>query len=94
MDTRGKLTMEINDMAQKFLGRGITQTELRLYPYLDYQSKNEQKLDPRRINEDERAILSTLRKEGHISGGASGLFMTKEFYDYIQNVLWLGYVVD
>ncbi len=89
---RGQLTDEIRALAKSFLGREITVRELRLYPYLDYQMKNEQRLDPRRVNQEERAILQILRDGGHIEGGAAGLSMTKEFYDYLQQVLWVGYV--
>jgi len=90
---RGVLTDELQKLAQDFLGRQITTTELRLYPYLDYVMKNNQRLDPQKCNDDDRRVLATLRQEGHISGGASGLSMTKEFYDYINQVLWYGYVV-
>jgi len=91
---RGQLTDEIQGLAKGFLGREINTTELRLYSYLDYQMKNEQKLDPRHCNGDDRKVLAILRSEGHIEGGASGLLMTKEFYDYINQVLWLSYVVN
>ena len=91
---RGQLTEKIQEIAKEFLGREITVTELRLYPYLDYQMKNEQRIDPRRVNGTERAVLKELRKEEHIEGGALELSMTKEFYDYINQVLWFGYVVD
>lgn len=90
---RGALTQEIQEKAKEFLGREITTTELRLYPYLDYLMKNEQRINPQRVNQEDRDILKVLRQEGHIEGGASGLAMTKEFYDYINQVLWLGYVV-
>ena len=90
---RGQLTPDIQALCKEFLKREITDTELRLMPYLDYVMKNEQKLDPRKINQDERDILQILRQEGHIEGGASGLAMTKEYYDFAQEVLWLGYVV-
>lgn len=90
---RGRLTDEINEVAMKFLGRQITVIELRLYPYLDYVMKNEQKLKIERINQEERDVLKMLKQAGHIEGGIMGLSMTKEFYDYIQDVLWLGYVI-
>lgn len=90
---RGQLTDEIRELAKSFLGREITVRELRLYPYLDYVMKNEQRIDPRHINGEERELLKKLREEGHIEGGASGLSMTKEFYDYINQVLWFSYVV-
>ena len=90
---RGAITEEINKIAMRSIGREITKTELRLYAYIDYVMKNEQKLDPRRCNQDDRDVLSILKKEGHIEGGASGLAITKEFYDYMAEVLWEGYVV-
>lgn len=91
---RGALNSDIQKLAKEFLGREITTTELRLYPYLDYVMKNSQRIDPKYVNQDDRDILKTLSAEGHIEGGASGLSMTKNFYDYINQVLWLGYVVD
>lgn len=90
---RGQLTEEIQKLAKDFLGREINTKELRLYPYLDYVMKNSQKIEPNLIGQEEREILRVLKNEGHIEGGASGLSMTKEFYDYINQVLWLGYVV-
>lgn len=91
---RGQLTDKIQELARSFLDREITTGELRLYPYLDYVMKNEQKIEPKRINREDRDILQKLREENHIEGGASGLSMTKEFYDYINQVLWLGYIVN
>lgn len=91
---RGQLTDEIQKLAKGFLGREINVQELRLYPYLDYVMKNNQKIEPCRINKEERNILKQLKEENHIEGGASGLSMTKEFYDYINQVLWLSYVVN
>ncbi|KKN16956.1 hypothetical protein LCGC14_0970730 [marine sediment metagenome] len=91
---RGQLTDEIQGLAKEFLGREIDTTELRLYPYLDYLMKNEQQIKPTAVNAKDRKVLAILRSEGHIEGGASRLSMTKEFYDYINQVLWLGYVVS
>lgn len=91
---RGMLTPEIQALAKDFLHREITTTELRLYPYLDFVMKNDQWIDPRKINQDERQVLAILRQEGHIEGGMSGLSMTKEFFDYLNNVLWAGYVCN
>ena len=91
---RGQLTERIQELAKGFLGREITTLELRLYPYLDFIMKNGQRIDPNKINKEDRGILQKLREEEHIEGGASGLSMTKEFYDYINQVLWFGYVVE
>jgi len=90
---RGVLTKEIKTASKILLGRNINTTELRLMVYVQYVMCNEQKIDPRRINDSERNILLTWRNEGHIEGGASGLSITKEFWDAICELIWLGYVV-
>ena len=89
---RGKLTEKATKIAKDFLGRDIDVTELRLYSYLDYTIKNSQKLKPEHINSNDRKILSNLKEEKHIEGGVTGLSMTREFYDYIQDILFETYV--
>ena len=92
---RGQLNPTVQEIAEKYLGRALKCTaELRLLPYLDYLMKNEQKIDPRRINAEERQLFQELEKEGHVEGGACGLRMTKEFYDAVQQILWQAYVVQ
>ena len=92
---RGQLSDAVQEVAQKVLGRPLSCiSELRLLPYLDFVMKNEQKIDPWKINEEDRNILKELKAEGHIKGGICGLQMTKEFYDAIQEILWIGYVVQ
>ena len=91
MPGRGQLTDAISDKAKAFLGRDLTQIELRLYPYLQYVMVNERKLDPRRVNPEERVILAGLRTEGHIEGGAGGLTMTREFFLFISDLIFDAY---
>lgn len=90
--TRGILNKEAQQHSITLLGREITQIELRLMPYIQYLMVNEQKIDPNRINPEERAVLKKWREEGHIEGGASGLSVTKFFWQYINEVLWETYV--
>jgi hypothetical protein len=90
---RGCLTEKIQGIAKEKLGREITTTELRLMVYTQYVMLNEQRIDPRKINQEERELLSLWRKEEHIDGGASGLSITKDFWDTICEILWEGYVV-
>ncbi|MBB76571.1 MAG: hypothetical protein CMJ75_18860 [Planctomycetaceae bacterium] len=90
--SRGRLTNQIREIAQERLGREIDQVELRLYPYLQYTMMNDQRLDPAKINGEERKILQSLREGGFIEGGASGLSMTKDFWDAINEILWISYV--
>lgn len=89
---RGVLTKKIQEISKQYLDREIDTTELRLIAYLQYVMCNEQKLDPRKINQEERVILSMLKEEGYIQGGATGLAVTKEYWDYMCEVLFEAYV--
>ena len=89
---RGQLTDRIKIKSKELLGYEITQKELRLMVYIQYVMVNEQKIDPNRISPDERRILSGWRKLGQIEGGASGLGITKEFWDTTCEIIFLGYV--
>lgn len=89
---RGMLTDEVNKIAEDMINRKITKTELRLFPYIQYVMVNEQKIDPNKINGDERKILQKWREEEFIEGGASGLSITKEFWDFMCEILFESYV--
>lgn len=89
---RGQLTERIELKAKELLGRDITQLELRLMPYIQYVMTNDQRLDPRKVSGEERQILRLWKTAGYIEGGASGLRITKEFWDIICELVFLGYV--
>ena len=94
---RGKLTDEIKERAKEFLGRNISQTELRLYPYIDNCLKNGNKLEIRRVNHEELDIMFQLARNGHMAyieldSGDVGITVTIEFYVFIQEMLWMSYV--
>ena len=89
---RGVLTNRIKAKSKKLLGYEITQIELRLMVYAQYVMCNEQRIDPRKCNQDDREILSKWRKKKFIEGGASGLAMTKKFWDAVCEIIFLGYV--
>ena len=90
--SRGMLTEEVNKIAEDIIRRKITQLELRLMPYIQYVMMNEQKIEPNKINSDERKILQKWRDEGFIEGGASGLSITKEFWEFMCEILFEAYV--
>lgn len=90
---KGQLNEKIQELAKAFLGREITTTELRLYPYLDFVMKNSQKIDQQKLNEADAEILQDLQLHNHIGIDWTKLTMTKKFYDYMNQVLWYGYVV-
>jgi len=89
---RGMLSADIQKAANLHLGRSITTEELRLMAYVQYVMVNEQKIEPCRVNADDRKILAKWRKERYIEGGASGLSITWEFWYAICVIIWLGYV--
>lgn len=90
---RGILTKEIETKAIEILKvKNFTQRELRLMAYMQYVMVNDQKIDIRKITKEEREILSKWRAHKWIEGGASGLAITKEFWDAMSEILWLGYV--
>lgn len=92
MAKRGQITEQIKAKALELLGKEITQLELRLMPYAQYCLINDQNIDPRKINAEERIILSDWRDNGWISGGARDFESTENFWNAIHAILWLAYV--
>ena len=89
---RGDLTKRIKVKSKELLGYEITQTELRLMPYILTVMMNEQRIVPRHCSQDDREVLSKWRKAGHTEGGASSLQITEEFWNIICEIIRLGYV--
>lgn len=101
---RGQLTDRIKTKSAELLGYEISQVELRLMPYIQYQLVNDQKLKPESLNKQEREILAKWVNMGYILDGVSEctgrpmmsegakLTVTKRFWDSILEILWLGYV--
>lgn len=89
---RGQLTDRIKEKSKELMGYEISMRELRLMPYVQYCLLNSENINPRKVNQEEREILSRWRKAGYIEGGASGFGVTKEFWDIMSEILFLGYV--
>lgn len=89
---RGQLTNRIKEKSKKLLGYEISQKELRLMPYILSVMTDNQKIDPNKVNWNERKILRKWKDADYIAGGASGLSITKEFWDIIYEIMFLGYV--
>lgn len=92
MATQAQITKEIQAKSKEMLGVEISQTELRLMAYIHFVMANEQRIEPNKINGEERKILSSWRTAGWVEGGVSGLAITEEFWNCMCAVLWLGYV--
>lgn len=89
---RGQLTPQIKEASKTFFGEEITVRELRLLPYIQYTMMNDQKIHPERINAEDRAILAKWKAKGWLEGGMTGLAISKEFWDAMNELLWMGYV--
>jgi hypothetical protein len=89
---RGVLTQRIKNKSLELLGYEISTGELRLMPYVMHVMQNSQRIDPRRINAEERHILQKWRDAGHIEGGAGGMQITEQFWNIICEIVRLGYV--
>ena len=92
---RGILTDSIQEKAVAFLNRTISQKELRLYPYIDYSIKNAcQGWNYSKMDEKEIEILNRLYDERHIIYSPEKIIVTRNFYNYMQDVLAMGYVEE
>lgn len=89
---RGALTKEIQKEAREFLGEELMNTELRLLPYLDYCIKNSGEFSWSKVDAEERVILESWAEREFLEVENHNVACTREFYDFIQRVLWLGYV--
>lgn len=101
---RGQLTDRIKEKSKELLGYEINVTELRLIPYIQYTLVNSQKLNPHHINLDDQKILSKWVSMGFITDGVTKqkgrpiqsevakLKVTKEFWDAMVEIIYLGYV--
>ena len=91
--SRGVVTDIVKRVAQETLDiEDISVTELRLMPYIQYVMMDDQRLNPNKIDGKERDILQHWRERGLMTGGASGLAITREFWDGINAILWHAYV--
>lgn len=89
---RGQLTDRIIKKSEELLGYAISVQELRLMVYVQYVMTNHQHIDIEKVNNVERKILPKWREAGHITGRASQMGITKEFWDILCEIVFLGYV--
>ncbi|NJO88901.1 MAG: hypothetical protein HC831_08050 [Chloroflexia bacterium] len=98
---RGQLTDRIKEKSRELLGYEISVGELRLLAYLQYELVNSK--NPNNVNSEEKEMLASWRKKGFILDGITegGRVMTsrdskfkvsKDFWNAIVEILWLGYV--
>lgn len=89
MKNRGMITKKIQELGKEI--KGFNQKQLRLMAYIDYLAKNQQSVDPRKIDAEEREILKSWKEQGFGEFGINSFWMTKKFYMIMQEILWEGY---
>jgi hypothetical protein len=89
---RGQLTERIKAKSLELMGYEIDKTELRLMPYIIYVMMNDQKIDPNKVNGQERDILRRWKMRGWIDGGACGMNISVDFWNILCSIVLLGYV--
>lgn len=90
---RGCLTEEFKREANEYLGRELSQTELRLYPYLCDCAINWSRVERVKTTEEEQEIMIVLEKEGRlVREYPSYMHPTKEFYMFMQRAIVECYV--
>lgn len=93
---RGTFTPKVHELSEKLLGRQMTITELRLLPYLDNCIKDFNILKDThfrsKVSDDEIEFIHWLEEQGHVLWQADKIMVTKEFYDFMKEVLWESYV--
>lgn len=90
---RGVITDKIIEKSKLFLGRDITQKELRLYLYIDYSIKNSyQGWSYDKMDLEEIEILNKLYDENHLIYSPEKVIVSRKFYDFLQDILAESYV--
>jgi len=91
MTKRGVIVTEIQEVAMTHIGREISQQELRLIPYVHFVLCNGGVIDVHKVNAEELGIIREWMDEGLLFGNNGDLRTTKRFWDYMSEVMYLGY---
>ena len=88
------ITDRIKEASMRLFNREITQKELRLMPYIQYVMVNNKKIDPDKIDDQERQMIYDWANAGYLEFDLSGeiLNVSFDFYQKISEIIYLGYV--
>jgi hypothetical protein len=94
MPGRGQLTSNIKAHAKVKYGMVLTTPALRLMPYVLNRLMDGYDLDPSKLNQIDRDVLTEWRSRGWLSGGASkgSLEVSREFWDMMNDIMWSAYI--
>lgn len=89
----GKVTDNVARVSIDVLDYAVSQTELRLMPYIQYLVMNGESVDPRKVNDEERAVLATWKRNGWVAGGLSSpIHVSHHFWTAMNAILFEGYI--
>lgn len=97
---RGRLTSRIKEKSKELLGYEISRDELSLMAHFQYVMVNDQRIDHRKVNDTDREILMRWQKMDYVHAVTESgkrvrrgvVKITKEFWDIICEIIFLGYV--
>jgi len=94
---RGKLTERIKVKSKELIGYEINQDELRLMVYIQYVVTNWHNISAVKINRLEQGYIDSWEESGYLSmrerfAPINKLYITKEFWSIICELIYLGYV--
>ncbi len=78
---------------EKFFGRDPSLREIRLFPYLTYSLMN-QKIEREKMNSEERELLTNYERQGFIKKRGTDIGCTKEFWDFMTDIVYKTYVQE
>jgi len=91
---RGQISDRIKFKSKELLGYEIGKIELRLMAYIQYVMCNEQTIERSKLHDEEKPILKKweVLKFIFIENNYYDIRVTKEFWNIICEIIYLGYV--
>jgi len=91
---RGVITKRIQKKSKTLLGYKIESKEFELMGYMQYIMMNDQHLEPTKLSVTDIPIVKRWTDKKYISFTDNNKYVqiTKEFWDIINELLYLGYV--
>jgi hypothetical protein len=87
---QGLLTSEIKSRSIVLLGYEITETELKLLPYVQYLAVNNRIASDLRMTSLEKEAFQSWKEKGWVDGGFSHpVSVTQSFWEAMSEIIWL-----
>lgn len=91
---RGCLDEQLAEKYEAILGHPMTVRELRLIPYLQYLVVNRQPWSIGKMRQSEVEICNEWQRRGWLLASSSApLRVSREFWDFMNDVLWDSYAL-